>query len=371
MARHRTLNLAKLVHAIPGDIMERYFERLPAQQRPQAWAYWNGDQLDDYLRDKADPQVAAEIREDLSCINDIAETGPATLVRTYNKFGLSVDQDRPMEQLAMVLFLDHPEAFEFAWSRHLLYAGSSRLNIYSIPPDSVNITPKNIESFRRAASDWFSQNGKGKNCIVRTYEDNGETVMVVRHGSYLRMTPFWNDQQEYDTLGYRPGLQDVVVFDPSQGLLQISATVKKDSDQYLLLFATYLAGNPQLAKEAQREADFSLSPLQQGLFRYEGNAVITGIELRQIRLKVFGSETSVVDITASNTLRALEKDLAPLSLNIGMLTYAKFKVYLRPPGLPKTTATFYIAPPEGSDVWEEKHADIILKYLEEQGVKLK
>jgi hypothetical protein len=161
MARHRTLNLAKLVHAIPCDTMVRYFERLPEEQRPQAWAYWNGDQLDDYLRDKADPQVAAEIREDLSCINDIAETGPATLVRTYNKFDISFDQEHSMEQLAMVLFLDHPEAFEFAWSRHLLYAGSSRLNIYRIPPDSVRITPHSIGLFGRAASDWFSRNGKG------------------------------------------------------------------------------------------------------------------------------------------------------------------------------------------------------------------
>jgi hypothetical protein len=88
-------------------------------------------------------------------------------------------------------------------------------------------------------------------------------------------------------------------------------------------------------------------------------------------LEVFGSETSVVEITASNTLRAIEHDLAPLTLNIGMLTYAKFRFYLRPPSLPKTTATFYIEPPAGSDVWEKKHAAIILGYLEEQGVKLK
>ena len=86
MARDRTLNLQKLVHAIPGDVMERYFERVPKQDRPEAWAYWNGDQLDDYLRDKAGPQIAARIREDLSCVNDIAEAGPATLVHTCSNF---------------------------------------------------------------------------------------------------------------------------------------------------------------------------------------------------------------------------------------------------------------------------------------------
>jgi hypothetical protein len=81
------------------------------------------------------------VLEDFRRINDLCERGMNLVVRACQKFDLHFDPDMTKEEMAMRLFLDHRDAFEFAWSRYLLYSSSSRLSFHEIPADRVQFGP--------------------------------------------------------------------------------------------------------------------------------------------------------------------------------------------------------------------------------------
>jgi hypothetical protein len=71
----------------------------------------------------------------------------------------------------MRLFLDNREAFEFAWSRLLVYASPSKLSVYSIPKNDLTVGQQQIEKFRSKAEEWFESLAQGKNCQIKAFHD--------------------------------------------------------------------------------------------------------------------------------------------------------------------------------------------------------
>jgi hypothetical protein len=369
MPKHRGLTLKKFVRAIPWDLFERYFAALEWEDQPSGWVFLNHEAMEEFLKRPDNAQAGGVILEDFRCINDICEQGMNLVVRGCQKFSLEFDPDRPRQELAMRLFLDHKDAFEFAWSRYLLYASSSRLSFHEIPSDRVQIGESELAAFREETRRWFADLAKGDVCRVSHFEDAGDTVILVSHGSYIRTIAYWEGDR-IALNSFRPASEDILVYEPQTSLLSIKARLEKDRQHYLRAFATCMAGDEGLVEDATRRQIFSLRPLQDGTFNFKGDGPITRIELLKVRLKLHGSGDPIIEVKSGDVLQTFSRDLSGLSLASGELTLARFRFHLRSDGEKPAKVTFEIEPPSRTDLAQRRYADIIERYLVEQGVKL-
>ena len=370
MPKHRGLTLKKFVSAIAWDLFQRYFASLVWEDQPSQWVFLNHEAMEEFLKRPENAQADALVLEDFRRINDICERGMNLVVRACQKFDLDFDPERTREEMAMRLFLDHRDAFEFAWSRYLLYSSSSRLSFHEIPSDRVQFGESELAAFREDIRRWFAHLAKGDVCHVRDFEDAGDTVILVSHGSYMRTIAYW----EGDSIAlnsFRPASEDILVYDPDASLLSIKASLEKDRQQYLRTFATCIAGDESLADDATRKQVFSLTPLQNGTFDFGGDPPITRIELLKVRLKLPGPGDPLIEVRSRDVLETLARDVKGLSLASGVLTFARFRFHLHPDGEKPVKVTFEIEPPSRTDLAQKRYADLIQRYLVQQRVKLR
>src|SRR5207249_618188 len=134
---------------------------------------------------------------------------------------------------------------------------------------------------------WFANQAKGEQCIVRNFEDEGQAVILIQHGTYVHTVPFWRDGQVSIT-SFRPALEDVLVYEPHEGIIRIKAGLQKDRDEYLRFFATCIGGDERLADRAVQGEIFSLAPIQDGSFDFSSDGSIEKVELRRVRMTIYG-----------------------------------------------------------------------------------
>lgn len=369
MGKHRTLSLEAFVKSISWEFFRRYFDK-HVKKAPQEWVLINADAMQQFLDDPVNAEDAGNIQEDFQRINDIAQEGMNILVRTCQKYNIEIVPDENPAQLSMRLFLDYSEAFEFAWSRYLLYDSAARLSIYPLHNvESLVIGSTEIEAFQEGVQRWFAELAKGDKCRVRPYEDQGEIVILVRHGAYIRTVPFWEgDDVSFNS--FRPAIEDVLVYDPTKSQLFIKSALAKDREQYLRLFASCIVGDERIADQAIKDEIFTLAPLQQGSFNFSGGGPIIKIDLVKIRMKLYGVSSPVIDLRARDIQDAFKHDLGSLTINSGVLTMARFHFHLRFPNHKLIKVTFEIEPPSRTNLAQKRYAQVIEEYLLEQGVKL-
>jgi len=369
MPNHRGLTLKKFVHAIPWDLFDRYFDQLKVETRPSGWAFINADAMEAFLNAPENAEASAIILEDFRRINDICAQGMNLVVRAYNRLELPFRQDAPAQEMAMRLFLDHKDAFQFAWTRYLLFGAASRLTFHRLETAPLRIGDDDVERFSAELTRWFASLAKGT-CNVSHFADGDETVILISRGSYIRTVAYWQGDRITFT-SFRPASEDVVVYDPKGSQLTIKAGLAKDREQYLRTFATCIASDPSLADDATRKQVFSLTPLQNGTFDFDGDPPITRIELLKVRLKLYSPGDPVIDVKSRDVLQTFARDLDGLSLKSGELTFAKFCFHIHPGGEKPVKVTFEVEPPSGTNLAQKRYADIIENYLVQQGVKLR
>jgi hypothetical protein len=370
LSKHLSLSLEKFIQSISWNHFQQYFDKIKTRLPNKGWEFINADAMQHFLDDPENTEVAGIILEDFQRINDIGQEGMGILVRTCRKYDIIVASDETPLQLSMRLFLDHPFSFEFSWSRYLLYNTPSRLSIYPLPTVKIlDINSTQIHAFKASVQQWFTELAKGDQCIVNSYEDQGETVILVRHGSYIRAVPFW-EGNAISVNSYRPAIEDVLVHDPTKSQLFIKATLAKDRETYLRLFAFHIIGDASVADQAIKAEMFTLTPLQEGKFNFAGGGPITKIELVKVRMKLYGVSNPIIELRADDVPAAFQNDLGSLTLNSGTLNMARFCFHLCYPGRRAIKVTFEIDPPSRTDLTQKKYAQVIEDYLLQQGVKL-
>ncbi len=367
MPTHRNLNLKTFLSAISPDLLERYLGHFDWERKPQGWEVLNADALQEFLDRPENAEFRGVVLEEFRRINDICVRGMNFVVSAYKRFGLDLLEDRSAQELSMRLFLDARDAFEYAWSRYLLFGGAPTLSIYPLDVDGLGVSDEQIERFEEDLRDWFVGDAKGE-CHVKRFDDAGEAVILISRGSYMRTVACWKDDEVAFTT-FRPASEDVIIYDRKMSQLVMKAGLAKDRERYLSAFATHVAGDPELAERAAKGHVFSLEPLQDESFDYGGNGVIASIDLLKVRLKLDGSEEPEIEIKSDDVRRTVDRYLKG-SLASGKLTYAKFRFHLRPPGGRPTKVTFEVEPPSRTDLAQKRYADVIERYLEEQKVKL-
>ena len=369
MPKHRHLSLKTFIHAVPWDLFQRYSDQLEVENRPSGWAFINVQAMEAFLSEPENAEAAGGIVEDFKRMNDLCGHGMGNLVRAYNRYLIRFDQGTPAQELAMQLFLNHREAFEFAWSRYLFYGSPSKLSRHPFAVSGLTASEAKLALFRTHVQKWFSGLAKGSECQVHSFEDEGEVIIRVSRGSYMRTVACW-ERENITFRTFRPASEDLLVYDHATSTLSIKASLDKERQQYLKLFATHIVGDPTLAEAASREHVFSLLPLQEERFDYGGDGVITGVDLVKVRLKLRGQGDASIDIRSEDVRKTLDDGAWGLSLRSGEMGLARFRFHLRPQGEKPQTVTFEVEPPARTDLTQKRYADIIERYLVEQGVKL-
>ncbi|MFQ6029243.1 MAG: hypothetical protein ACE5Q6_17335 [Dehalococcoidia bacterium] len=382
MPKHRSLSLKTFVHGIPWDLFLRYFETvLPGRFQPHfsslapdqdltMWSFLNPDALEQFLDDPRNAEASKLILEQFSQINDIAAHGPNLLVQAYHQAGARFDEEKTVQELAMLLFLDHPDAFRYAWSRYLFYSSDAKMASYPLEVTELNVGEAQVQGLQVDVSRYFATQAMGGRCHVHCYQEEEQTTVYVQRGNRMRTVAHWKNEG-LEMMAFRPAAEDLLVYDPQQSALSIKTAQRKNRDFYLGLFAHHLAGDGGLARTAVDTPMFTLAPIQEGSFDYTGNGAITGIALTWVKLQFDDPECSVFDIKSQNVLETMRKRFPGVSLRQGNLVSARLAFRIYPDEGRPDTITFEIEPPARTNLTQKRYADIIEDYLREQGVMLR
>lgn len=370
LAKHRPLNLRRLVNAVPWDLFEQYFAQLKVDHRPDAWAYINPDAMFHFLENPQNVKAGAIIKEDFKRVNDICAGNMALVVRAYRHYNVPLDQNEADLAQAMRLFLHHRQAFNYAWSRYLFHSPGARVTLFPLPGlSSLEVPDASLARFQEELSAWFRHLGKGEQCQVSRTDEGEQVVFLISHGSYVRTVAHWQEKQ-LEIFSYRAAAEDVVVYDREHSTLAMRAAVEKDRGEYLRAFAEFIAGDIKLKDRALSAKAFSLVPIQNGTFDFAGKDDITDIKLVEVGMKLGSYTSSVITIESEDVQRALRRELTGLSLANGELTRAKFMFRVEMDGERPQNVIFDVYPPMRTDLVQKRYADLIEGYLREQGVML-
>ena len=367
MPIHRSLTLHKFVEAIDHELMERYFRSKHPDKKLPPHIIMNIDAVEAFMEDPRNAEAKGLIEQDFSKINDICEKGKNLLVRAYKRFDIPRDDRLTPQGMAMKLFLDHLEAFGYAYAWYCYYHTSGKMSHHRIPGD-FRLTKKKLDTFFQETKEWFRELAKGKECIITPYDEEDSTVILIKHGSYVRTIAFWKEDR-IEILSFRPANEDILLYDKHNSILSVKASLPKDREQYIRSFSRCIMGDESLAESEDRDTIYTLEPLQDGRFDWEGNEVIKRIILTEIRLVLPGRTEPVIKISSKDVRKTLAEDMPTISLASGSLTYARFRFFLDIDGEEKKVS-FMIAPPDVSDLSQKKYSEIISGFLKDQGVKL-
>jgi hypothetical protein len=368
MPRHRNLNLQKFIDSIPEPLIEEYFKEKLGGRAFLSIKIFDYDSVNKFLDTVQNKDLKNGILEEFTHINDICEKMMNILVKAVQLYGIKITGEEKRQELAMDIFLHHKQAFDYAYDYYCLFNASSKMSHHNIKADNFEITPEKIGRFKDKVKEFYFNLAKGRECLVRHYDEEKQAVIVVIHGSYNRSMPIW-DSQQIRTLFFRPANEDILQFDKNTSVLSIKAPYPKDKVNYINAFTEAILGDKSQAERPDRDVTYTLEPLQKGAFSFMGNEAITSITLLEVKLAMRGITSPVVVINSSDVLRTLKDDLDGINLSSGDLVHAKFRFKLEIDGKPRKV-TFEITPPNVTDLTRKKYADIIGAYLKENGVKL-
>jgi hypothetical protein len=369
MPKHRRLSLKRLIFAIPWDLFERYFSELNPQARPSPWAFLHAQVLEKFLYDPQN-EAGPAILEDFQRMNDMAGQHVGLLIHAFERAQLNYDQEQAAEAMAMRLFVDDRDAFEYAWSLYLFQAVPSPVHEHRFPAGPLHPQNEDVERLKAYLSGWFSNSKKGEQCQIACFEDEEGLLIRISRGSYLRTVARWQGN-EIDFETFRPASEDIIAYEAGASRLSVKCGVKRDREKYVRGFAEFIAGNAELADVALSERVFSLEPIRERTFEFGGAGPISRISLIEAHIKLPSLGEPVITVKSDNVLRTLAEDIPGISLDLGELVKVRMRFELRIEDEKRPReVSFEIAPPSSSELSQKTYARIIEEYLRDQGVKL-
>jgi len=368
MPCHLRLNFKKFTNSVDPLLMEKFIKQrvspkllLPFLDMDDKYL----NELFNHLKKQGREDLVKEIREDFTRLNDIGHKTMNVLVRACDLFGIAHSGSERKASLAMRLYLDHPEAFRYAYDRYCFYASSSIIREYPVTKAPGKFTKAKIEAFKKLVSDFYGRQEKGYEVEVRHYDDGPESFLVVDRGSYYQTQAVWKDGK-IDTITYRPADEDILIFNRDSSILSIKAPYDKDRRNYRAAFHQAIIGDAE--PEPDPEALYTLKPVQEDKFDYSGDETIAGVKLLSVKLRF--SKTDSIVLTSGDLNKALQNQFSGFSLKAGELIHAKFefRVIL---GDEEQGVNVEITPPNITDLYKKAYAPIIADYLIKQKVKLK
>lgn len=269
----------KFLLAVDVDLTKKYFESIN-KPIPAGSGFWDED-VKAFLKGLTESERLT-ILEDFEIINEVAKNMNC-VVRAANAAGLPILSDKPNELNTMGFFVHYPDTFRMARDYYLCFTLEADVTYCQIPPGSnANFDTTKIDNLKTEIAAHFQFLNKGPNCSVRHYFEENKHYILVERGDYIKTDMEWKDgENKTKPIFYRPGKEDVLVYNPNSNVLGIRLSGKgpDTKKKYVELFGKHILGQAQLPDSVYKTALISLEPFSNGRFNYNGNAVIKEIKL--------------------------------------------------------------------------------------------
>jgi len=369
MPNYASFPLRTFLKAVDSSDVKRYLERLgptikissrfiPTEENIKKLLIKNSDEKSYIL----DPWIEMRAMGVKSFGNKIDE------ILKYSEINFEIDGT--LAGALLKLFLDHPTVYETIKDYFLLYKRTG-IQEFAVKGDKFSCTKTKKEKFEKECKRHFKEQGRGQQQKIRWYEKENEFIIVVIHGNYEQVQPYWKPgENETDVWRFRPAETDVIHYTHDRAILAIGARNRKDQGFYFGTFNQVFLGDEAANKENEKYWEFTLKPVEDGTFNFSGDGNVEKVELIEVELTKqnlgrrlwLGIKSN--DVFSSMRELGLERKMKEMNM-VG----AKFRFNIRDGGKIRHI-TFSIKPPFRTTLIGKKYDTIIKNYLKENGVEL-
>jgi hypothetical protein len=380
--RHRGFTRKKFLDAVGPDLLLRFLgvhcnlhasiEDVASKSghvHSEIAEYFLDEEKVDRLLDQGGAELQSQIHEDLQCINDVSDKAMDYLVAACAKHEVSLTDGWPNERLAMLLFLDFPTAFRMAYDLYTWRASSNTMAHHQFKQSRVDIDDDAIARFKASVEAFFQGQGKGNDCKIRHYEDEGDRLILIARGDHIQALSVWEGGDERTTFP-RPVREDLLRFNPHKCILSIKAFGRSRAEpaHYVEAWETHVLRRSQA--ELFTHSVVSLDPIRSGKFRYDGNDEIEWVRLVDLRFVLMGRTPITLRVSSDDVMKSLEADLRTIRLSAATLKSAKLSFKLKYEGASTKPLLVEVTPPNVTKMNRKKDERIITSYLRAEGVLL-
>ncbi|NLW92975.1 MAG: hypothetical protein GXY34_15410 [Syntrophomonadaceae bacterium] len=227
---------------------------------------------------------------------------------------------------------------------------------------------RHFDSFPAEVREWLLGLAKSGEAIVTSFDEKDSTVILIRRNGRPRALARWQTV-ELRILSFPPRARPGLVHDRKRGVLAVRARPPGPRDRRLsrraertLLAGAALAGwNPDTC--------YSLEPLRNGTFNWDGNEKVGAVALTSVCLRVPGATEGYLTVISGDVRRTLSEEIPLFPLEGGDLVHARFRFTIAVGG-DDARVSVTVKPPWLSDLHLKPHRDVIGEFLREQGVML-
>ena len=288
----------KNLRGLGRPLLKRFFEEFK-EDLTQCTAKLPPETLedDDYFNQLAavffsPKELPPEMTEVLYAVLEMAnDQGVDRLTKAAKEKGLAVDWGKGASNLDLVMqvWLADKDLMREQHSEYRLLGMTSfqYWGTKTPPADRVAFTPPTdevMELLRKAVDDWCEENHRGENTAsVSKHQLDGEWWFLVQHGGTMSRLAEAKGNQKTETLLYRPGKDDVVVYNIERDEIRIHTSSKGERELYRAEFGQRLRGDAAYFSERK---SFVLNPLRNDV---EQALSVDGLpEIKRITLLVWG-----------------------------------------------------------------------------------
>jgi len=175
------------------------------------------------------------------------------------------------KHVALAVFLDHPRLFEVAADFLMLTARTSLAEFAGAEEGvAAQIDDRTKNAFEQAAARMFEADLLGRYCRVGWYDDDGETNLVVTHGSTVTTKEVVEDEGER-VISYRAAEHAVLTYASGDGRLKIGGVPKTCQAELAEIFAATMLERPDFFASADAQRLYTLEPIERAGFGFAFN----------------------------------------------------------------------------------------------------
>ena len=264
----------KNLRGLGRPLLKRFFDEF-AEELTKCKAKLPPETLedDDYFKQLAEvffspKELPPEMTEVLYAVLEMAnDQGVDRLTKAAKDKGLAIDWEKKASNLDIVMqvwLADKHTMMQQHSEHHLLGMTSFQYWGTKTPPASrLPFTPPTVEVMellRKAVDEWCKENHRGDNTVsVSKHQLDGEWWFLVQHGGTMSRLAEAKGNQKTETLLYRPGRDDVVVYNIERDEIRIHTSSKGERELYREEFGQRLRGDAGYFSERK---SFVLDPLR-------------------------------------------------------------------------------------------------------------
>jgi len=258
-------------------LLRRLFERQPPDRRDFDVAIFDGEAAavrQALLEFFAGPEngFSQGLVADLHRIAELGnENGMRMLLEQAPRYGVAIDQPvdaagQPIrldpKHIALLMFLDHREAFDAA-SDLLALEAQATLTEFAGAEEGIDprLEDQTKEMFKRAAGEMFARELQSDYCRVGWYEDDDEVNIVVTYGAPVTITPVIDGGEER-VISFQAAGHAVLAYAPTTGRLKIGGIVKARRAELAAIFAATMLGDPDFFAGADSRNLYTLAAVE-------------------------------------------------------------------------------------------------------------